>query len=407
MRWLMTVVLTAMAVLIVAPGCDDGADGDADADVDGDADTDGDGDTVGDADTDSDADADVGPTTGVWSMGYYASWHPEQYPVSEIEWSGLTHVAMAFYSPQPDGSLQLMGGNPEVAADLIDAAHAHGVLAVASIGGADSGPAFREAAAPGTMDSFVGHLIALLDETGYDGIDIDWEPLELTDEPAAIDIATRIRASNPDAALTIPVGYVNPNTGFDLSGYAAIAGVYDQLNIMSYGMAGAWEGWNSWHSSALYQTNAATPLSIDSSVTAYVEAGVPVGQLGLGIGFYGLCYSPPVTGPDQPLDGAAILASDGVMSYANIMAFYYDETARLWDDLARVPYLSFDSAHAPDGCTYISYDDEQSIEEKGAYVRSRGLGGVIQWEINEGYIASAPAGERSPLLLAVRDHVLQ
>jgi chitinase len=39
--------------------------------------------------------------------------------------------------------------------------------------------------------------------------------------------------------------------GADLSGFAAIAAVYDQLNIMSYGMAGAWSGWKSWHSSAL------------------------------------------------------------------------------------------------------------------------------------------------------------
>jgi chitinase len=56
--------------------------------------------------------------------------------------------------------------------------------------------------------------------------------------------------------------------------------------------------------------------------------------------------------------------------------------------------------------TYISNDDDESVAEKGAYLKSKGLGGVIHWEINEGYLASAPAGQRSPLLGATRDKVL-
>lgn len=94
------------------------------------------------------------------------------------------------------------------------------------------------------------------------------------------------------------------------------------------------------------------------------------------------------------------------MSYANIMGSYYDASARHWDDLARVPYLSFSAPHAPDGCTYISYDDQESIAEKGAYLKSKGLGGVIEWELNEGYLASAPSGQRNPLLIAIHDQVL-
>ncbi len=344
--------------------------------------------------------------SGVWSMGYYASWAASQYPIDEIEWSGLTHLAVAFYMPQSDGSLSLLSGDDAYAAELVAAAHDHGVLAVASIGGADSADAFRQATATGVMQSFVANLVGLLD-AGYDGIDIDWEPLETTDESIAIAIADQVKAARAGALMTIPIGYVNPNLDTDISGYAAIAAAYDQLNLMSYGMAGAWSGWNSWHSSALFQTNSATPLSIDGSVGLYLDAGVPAAKLGIGIGFYGLCYSEPVTGPDQPLDGSTILASDGTMSYANIMGSYFDASARQWDTTARVPYLSFSSPHEPDGCTYISYDDDQSIQEKGDYLRSQGLGGVIQWEINEGYLALAPAGQRSPLLLAVRDFVLE
>jgi len=257
------------------------------------------------------------------------------------------------------------------------------------------------------MAAFVTHLVELSNTGGYDGIDIDWEPMDVADQPFVIDIANRVRQAKPGVILTIPIGCININQKPDLSGYSAIAAAYDQLNLMSYGVSSAWEGWKSWHSGPLYQADSATPISIDSTVKLYLAAGVPAAKLGVGIGFYGLCYPSPVTGPGQATDTSMVIVGDGKMSYANIMASYYSAGARQWDSLARVPYLSFSSPHAPDGCTYISYDDEQSIQEKGAYLKSQGLGGVIQWEINEGYLPSAEAGARSPLLLAVRDYVLR
>lgn len=356
----------------------------------------------------ADAGARDGPGgAALWSLGYYASWDPGQYPVSEIDWSGLTHIAIAFYLPQSDGSLQLLGNDPQVIADIVAGAHAHGVQVIASLGGADSGAAFEQATSSGTRSSFVGNIVSLVASVGFDGVDIDWEPLTHADEPAAIDLGGRIRAGHPGLLMTAAIGYVNPNLSVDLSGYPAIATAFDQLNIMSYGMAGAWPGWKSWHSSPIYRQDSATPLSIDSTVAAYVAAGVPKAKLGVGIGFFGLCYSPPVSGPDQPLGGSMIVASDGTMSYAHIMTHYFSSSARTFDPLARVPYLSFSSVQGPDGCTYISYDDEQSIAEKGAYVKAMGLGGVMVWEINEGYLASAAAGQRNPLLDAIRDNVLR
>ncbi len=345
--------------------------------------------------------------TGLWSMGYYASWQPDQYPVAAIEWSGLTHIAMAFYTPDASGSLSLMGGNPQLALDVVAAAHQRGVKAIASLGGSDSATSFEQATAAGTMSTFVSNLVALLQSVGYDGLDVDWEPLDKADEPVVIDLANQVRAAVPNVIMTIPIGIININLGADLSNYSAIAAVYDQLNIMSYGVSGAWQGWKSWHSSPIYQQDSATPVSIDSTVQLYIAAGVPKNKLGIGIGFYGLCYSPPVTAPDQALNGSTVVARDGTMSYANIMANYYSASARTWDSFARVPYLSFTTAHAPDGCGYISYDDEQSIAEKGSYIKSTGLGGVIEWEINEGYLSSAATGQQSPLLTAVANDVLK
>jgi chitinase len=365
------------------------------------------GTATGGASASSDAGmVDGGAASRLWSMGYYVSWAAQQYPIAEIEWSGLTQIAMAFYLPEASGSMTLAGSDNTLATNLIKAAHANGVKAVASIGGSDSQSGFKLATASGAVATFASNLVALLD-AGYDGIDIDWEPMDKADEPAVIDIANRIRKAKPGALLTIPIGEINVNLVPDLTGFAAIAAAYDQLNIMSYGQAGAWSGWKSWHSSALYHTDPATPTSIDSTVKLYLAAKVPAAQLGIGIGFYGLCYTSPVTGPDQALAGATLAASDGTMSYANIMTQYWSADARKWDDLAKVPYLSFAAPYGPDKCMYISYDDEQSIAEKGAYVKANGLGGVIQWELNEGYLSAAAAGQRNPLLKAIHDAFLR
>src|SRR5262249_52422704 len=149
--------------------------------------------------------------TGVWSTGYYASWQPTQYPVANIEWSGLTHVAVAFYTPNADGTLSLLGADPDVVTDLVSAAHAHGVKAIASIGGADSGAAFEQATSSGTESAFVANLATLVSTFAYDGVDIDWEPLNHDDEPIAIDIANQLRAASAGLTMTIAIGYVNPN----------------------------------------------------------------------------------------------------------------------------------------------------------------------------------------------------
>ena len=46
---------------------------------------------------------------------------------------------------------------------------------------------------------------------GYDGIDVDWEPLEVADKPKMLDLLKRLRAARPGMILSTPVGWINPN----------------------------------------------------------------------------------------------------------------------------------------------------------------------------------------------------
>ena len=74
---------------------------------------------------------------------------------------------------------------------------------------------------------------------------------------------------------------------------------------------------------------------------------------------------------------------------------------KMFDAVARVPYLSRDSAADADD-RFISFDDEQAISEKAKYAKSKGQGGAFIFELTGDYFADRPAAERHPLLSAAK-----
>jgi chitinase len=188
------------------------------------------------------------------------------------------------------------------------------------------------------------------------------------------------------------------------------------------------DGWESWHSSALYGQTPNAPSSIDNTVQALRAAGVPNDKIGIGIGFYGTAIEnggwmngdfvhqdPPdipsyVTDPHQATNTVFSRYGDNALSYSNILQYLHSGLAYRWDDSARVPYLSFSTpAHfqvpgyfSDLATTFVTYDNEQSIAEKGSYVRKNNLGGVMIWAISEGYLGNwKTSGELDPLMKAV------
>lgn len=343
------------------------------------------------------AEAGGNPTPGVrWSVGYYAGYESADYPVTAIDWDGLTDVAVAFYLVSNRGALDptlfqgSRGEGDALARDVTAAAHSHGKRALASIGGADSGPALR-AAMTNHRAALVQAIVALR-ALGYDGVDIDWEPATAGDLRLIAQLGTAIHQAWPSAVLTSTFYSVNVNFPPDLSGMRGVADVYDFISVQTYGMAGAYQGWRSWHSSALDGEKDSTPTSVESSARAYLDAGVPASKLGMGVGAYGLCYTAPVTAPSQELNGSRIAKADYDLQFRRIRTTYQPAMTRHFDATAQAPYLSGDK----NGCTYISYEDEQSVEAKLGYLQDAGLGGVIVWTINQQYLPDAP--QTNPLL---------
>ena len=271
--------------------------------------------------------AGTGGGTGTWVMGYYDSWDAQMYPPSAIDWDGLTHVAAAFYVPDGNGGWASGSFDATTASQLIAAAHAHGKKAIASIGGAELGAGVRGVDAVG----------ACRRSWPASRRSSRWATTASTStgraatSPRRRTRRSRRRSSTRSArrtrgiVLTLTAGYENENSLDDLTWYGTIAAQarsHQPDDLRHVGRL--WQGWESWHSSPLHwNNNCSTPTGIDASVSHYLAAHVPAAKLGVGSGFYGECYTSPVTAPVQALGGSQVARATGAMSYRNIMASYY------------------------------------------------------------------------------------
>ncbi|MBL0195604.1 MAG: glycoside hydrolase family 18 protein [Myxococcales bacterium] len=347
---------------------------------------------------------------GRWLMAYYVGYERSLLPPADIEWANLTHLAVGAVLPKADGTLDTTYAidpvkGPAMAKELVDLAHANNKKALVMVGGEGTHDGWVAAAAEKRLPTLVSALVALRKAVGYDGYDLDWEPVPPADEPALLALFRALRAADPGALLTMPVNWLATGTAAVSGVYAKLAPLVDRLNIMTYGMARDWPGWKTWHSSALDGAAPGTPSSVKSSVTAYLAAGVPAAKLGVGAGFYGTCWGGGVSAPGQTVGTSKVLANDHVMSYRAIVEGYLKPGARKWDSVASVPYLGFAAPTGAQKCTFVTYEDEESAAAKAAYVKTAGLGGVIVWTLNQGHLPSRPTGGRNPMMRTLHDGI--
>jgi chitinase len=148
-------------------------------------------------------------------------------------------------------------------------------------------------------------------------------------------------------------------------------------------------------------------MDISSSIQAYVNKGVPRKKLGLGIGFYGMCYQLPATDVNQPATN--LDSNDNNWNYHYLYTHgYLSNGTYKWVEEAKMGYRSYPGGYSGgDGrrCGMISYEDPASIAAKGAWVKNAntGIGGAIIWTINYG----TTNGVDNPLLDAVKRSFLQ
>lgn len=302
----------------------------------------------------------------------------------------LDAINFAFALVHPDGQVYLPGDTATDALAGLTALRKDNpqLKVLLSVGGwgADN---FSEAAL--TADArarFAESCAQLAREHALDGIDIDWEYPTLpgpgiSHRPEDRDnfsllletVRARLDALGHEQGrhylLTIAAADGVAAQGLDL---ARITPLLDWVNLMTYDFYGT-DSLATHHTalgrSALAPADSRTTVG---AVDEFLAAGVPAHKINVGVAFYGRTFvdvEPAHNGVYQPYGQRG--DSLPWRKLRNLPG--HDGYVRHWDSQAQAPYL-----WNADTRTFITYDDPQSLAAKAAFVRARGLGGLMYWE---------------------------
>src|ERR1035441_9026772 len=180
----------------------------------------------------------------LWVTAYYPGWEQSYLTPANIDFTALTHIIHFSVGPNSDGSLNtsLNGITPAYSADLVTRAHAAGRRVLFCVGGASSETGFQGGPTSANLATFILSLTNFAATYGYDGVDVDWEPLPASDFGQYTNLITRLRAAlngfSQHKLLTVAAGayppYGDPPIG-EYAMFAALQSQFDQINVMTYG----------------------------------------------------------------------------------------------------------------------------------------------------------------------------
>ena len=352
----------------------------------------------------------------VWCTGYYPGHEQSVMPASAVDFTVLTHVIHFALVPNLDGTLNYSANEitSTNAVDLVARAHAAGRKVLICVGGADSASAFRGAASSLHLTEFIDNITNFMASEGYDGVDLDWEPLVASDTQSFTNLVIGLRSAldafPKHKLLTAAVGAYPPYGDPPILQYALFAGLqdkFDQINIMTYDLSGPYTGWVTWFNSPIYDGGFHFPSSgglvpsVNGSVTNFLHSGMKPGKLGIGIAFYGYVWTggkgTPTGGVTRPRQSWTNAPSVSQPPFNTIMADYYKPNLYKWDNNAQAAYLSISNSN-PAQDMFISYDDQRTCQAKVSYARNLGLGGVMIWEIAQDH----QTGKADALLRSIK-----
>ncbi len=285
-------------------------------------------------------------------VSYVTSWTkpvPDPNLISHINYA-FGHVNDTFNGVKID--------NPERLREIVKLRKNHPDLKILlSIGGWTSGR-FSEMAADETNRlGFAKDCQKIVKEFDLDGIDIDWEyptsnEAGISASPEDTDNFTLLmrdirKEIGPKKLLTLAT--IADGKYID---FRAIDKDIDFVNVMMYDVSKPPLQHNS-----LYRSDLAGRITLVEALQAHLDAGVPKNKLVMGIPFYG-------RGDKKKVN-----------DFVNFREMPMSQFEERWDDKSKVPYLVDDT-----GTLVLTFENEKSIKEKAAYIKSQGILGAMYWE---------------------------
>lgn len=223
----------------------------------------------------------------------------------------------------------------------------------------------------------------LVSQDGFDGVDFDWEypcvPSNgMNCTPEDRHNYTLLCEAAKRGMESVGGGSVSVAAGADLYYIDSIepermAEVLDYVCLMTYDLKCGFHALSGHHTALYSSTGDVFRNSCDQALRLFESAGFPKEKLLMGAAFYSRKWEDV---PDRYHGFLQLTKTGGGYgpNYDKLADEYINKNGyvRYWDDEAKAPFLF-------NGSMFISYDDEESLAHKCAYVKREDIGGIFYW----------------------------
>jgi chitinase len=331
---------------------------------------------------------------------------------ANVPWANISHINLAFAGVNSSHQCAWVdsNGNPSGydtnASSLISYRNANypAVKILVSVGGWTMSQYFSESMSPTYRSGFVSSCVSLVNNTGADGLDIDWEyptrlgagncpsghtcatssdPQYLTDTLSSLRssfgsklITAALRGNTSGDGSNIPYQYGNFFSGSTPN--------LNWANVMTYDFWGTWDS----------TTGFTAPVGWVESALSYAssQAGGYQVDFNMGVPFYGAAWANVATSGGAGQSGTPL----GTVTYRNALPLAQSSSCSVHTPSSgdtsnhyiycpgtvSVTYTDANTGNlvtANESGVWISYDDMTVVNTKGTYVANNNWGGMMWW----------------------------
>lgn len=300
------------------------------------------------------------PNAGRIRWAYYAKWDPASWQSLQAAAGALDYVSPFYYSVDGQGAIT---GAPDPKADQLLRSKQIKILPTFKNGAEYA--AFRPVLVdPAVRRRSIDQIVRIVEENGYDGVNIDYESLSGGDRDAftayLAELGTALRPRNK--IISTAVGPKTSDTTAGWSGaydYAALAKYNDLIFIMAYG----------YRVPSSATAGSVGPREWIDKVAAYAITRVPPEKLILGLAWYG--YDWNLTDGSQT---KSVRHSDALATARRVGATID------YDPGEQVAFFRYQEGGYQRG---VWFEDARSIAAKTQIAAKYGIAGIGGWRLGQ------------------------